>query len=215
MNARLRRTTGQAGRPAPHDPFAACLDERALLHAVETHDGATATHCCNVLDLASAVARRLGLAPEEVEEIARVALLHDVGKLVIPHSILAKPGPLTPDEWVVVRAHPVVGSEAVARVTGRESLARAVRASHERWDGTGYPDGLARDDIPLASRITFVCDAYDAMRSDRPYRSARHRKVAIAELLGNAGTQFCPRCTDAVVAEVIANDYEPRRGKIA
>ena len=179
---------------------------RALLQAVETHDRPTARHSYVVLDLARRVARRLGLPSGHVAEVEQVALLHDVGKLAIPHAILSKPGPLDEEEWATMRSHPVIGADAVAQVSELAHLAPAVRASHERWDGSGYPDGLAGYDIPIASRITFVCDAYDAMTSDRPYRVARSQIVALAELLGGAGTQFCPHCADALVDELLERD---------
>ena len=178
-------------------------DGQALLRAVESHDPPTARHSYGVLDLARRVALRLGLAPDHVAEVEQVALLHDVGKLAIPQAILAKPGPLDDAEWATMRSHPEIGAAAVAEVRELAHLAPAVRASHERWDGSGYPDGLAGYDIPIASRITAVCDAYDAMTSDRPYRAARAHLVALAELLACAGTQFCPHCADALVDELL------------
>jgi HD-GYP domain-containing protein (c-di-GMP phosphodiesterase class II) len=138
-----------------------------------------------------------------VAEVAQVALLHDVGKLAVPHAILSKPGPLDDEEWAVMRSHPAIGADAVAEVRELAHLAPAVRASHERWDGSGYPDGLGEYDIPMASRITFVCDAYDAMTSDRPYRVARSQRIALAELLSGAGRQFCPHCAHALVDELL------------
>src|SRR5262249_50709845 len=130
----------------------------------------------------------------------------DVGKLTVPQTVLAKPGPLDPEEWATMRSHPVIGSAALAEVTELAHLGPAVRASHERWDGTGYPDGLAGYDIPIPSRITLVCAAYDAMTSDRPYRAARSKFVALAQLLGGAGTQFCPHCANALVDEVLESE---------
>jgi HD-GYP domain-containing protein (c-di-GMP phosphodiesterase class II) len=176
---------------------------RALLRAVATHDRPTALHSYVVLDLARRVGRRLGLPSGHVAEVEQVALLHDVGKLAIPHAILSKPGPLDDDEWATMRSHPAIGADAVAAVSELAHLAPAVRASHERWDGSGYPDGLAGYDIPIASRITFVCDAYDAMTSDRAYRAARSQLVALAEVLGGAGRQFCPHCANALVDELL------------
>jgi HD-GYP domain-containing protein (c-di-GMP phosphodiesterase class II) len=176
---------------------------RALLRAIETYDRPTARHSYLVLDLARRVGRRLGLPSAHVAEVEQVALLHDVGKFAIPHAILSKPGPLDDEGWVTMRSHPAIGAAAVAEVGELAHLAPAVRASHERWDGSGYPDGLAGYDIPIASRITFVCDAYDAMTSDRPYRAARSQLLALAELLGGAGTQFCPHCAGALVDELL------------
>ena len=146
---------------------------------------------------------RLAVASHPLHGPDSQALLHDVGKLAIPQAILAKPGALDDAEWATMRSHPEIGAAAVAEVRELAHLAPAVRASHERWDGTGYPDGLAGYDIPIASRITAVCDAYDAMTSDRPYRAARSHLVALAELLACAGTQFCPHCADALVDELL------------
>jgi HD-GYP domain-containing protein (c-di-GMP phosphodiesterase class II) len=189
-----------AGTPRPnHGPGG-----RALLRAIESHDQPTARHCDVVLDLARRVGRRLGLPRGSVAEVEQVAVLHDVGKPSIPHAILCKPGPLDDEEWTAMRSHPAIGAGAVAEVPELAHLAPAVRASHERWDGSGYPDGLAGYDIPIASRITFVCDAYDAMTSDRTYRAARSQLVALAELLGGAGSQFCPHCANALVDELLA-----------
>src|SRR2546423_9261690 len=176
----------EVSRPARTSLPVEGTSEHALLRAVETHDRPTARHSYVVLDLARRVGRRLGLARGHVAEVEQVALLHDVGKLAIPHAILCKPGPLDDAEWAPSRSHPSIGADAVAAVSELAHLAPAVRASHERWDGSGYPDGLAGYDIPIASRITFVCDAYEAMTSDRPYRAARSQLVALAELLGGA-----------------------------
>ena len=163
---------------------------RALLGAVAAHDRHTARHCYDVLWLARRVAEALDLDRATVAEVEQVALLHDVGKLSVPPAILSKPGSLDDDEWETVRAHSAAGSNAVAEVAELAHLAPAVRASHERWDGTGYPDGLAGEEIPIASRITFVCDAYDAMTSDRPYREALSEPEAVAEVRAGSGTQF-------------------------
>jgi len=194
--------SGPAGTPRPIHGSAG----RALLRAIESHDRPTARHSYIVLDLARRVARRLDLPRGHVAEVEQVALLHDLGKLAIPHAILSKLGPLDDEEWAAMRSHPAIGADAVAEVRELAHLAPAVRASHERWDGSGYPDGLAGYDIPIASRITSVCDAYDAMTSDRPYRAARSQLVALTELLGGAGTQFCPRCASALVDELLERE---------
>ncbi len=202
----VRRTSAEVTRPDKASLPVHGPNGRALLHAVESHDRPTAAHSYVVVDLARRVARRLDLPRDHVAEVEQVALLHDVGKLAIPDAILAKPGPLDEEEWAAMRSHPAIGAEAVAEVRELAHLAPAVRASHERWDGNGYPDGLAGYDIPIASRITSVCDAYDAMTSDRSYRAARSRLVALAELLGGAGSQFCPHCANALVDELIDRD---------
>jgi HD-GYP domain-containing protein (c-di-GMP phosphodiesterase class II) len=171
----------------------------ALLAVVELHDSYTAEHSRNTLRLAEAVADRLGLGPDERSEVSLVAMLHDVGKLGMPQHVLNKPGFLSPSERRLVREHPAAGARVVAQVEELAHLAPAIRAGHERWDGGGYPDGLAGEEIPIASRITFVCDAYDAMTTDRPYREARSQAEALDELRRCAGTQFCVRCVDALL----------------
>lgn len=178
-------------------------NSRALLAAVELHDPGTAQHSRNTVVLARQVARRLGLTEADRSEVELVAMLHDVGKIGLPESILCKPGPLTPAERDAVREHPAAGARVVAKVAELHHLAPAIRAAHERWDGQGYPDGLEAEEIPLASRITFVCDAYDAMTTDRPYRRAMSHAAAMCELERCAGTQFCARCAEALL-EVLA-----------
>jgi diguanylate cyclase (GGDEF)-like protein len=173
---------------------------QALLAALKGRERYGAEHAEAVLELSTAVARRLGLADAEIVQVAQVALLHDVGKLGVPEAILQKPGPLTDAEWRIVRAHPAIGERLVASIASLAHLAPAVRAEHERWDGTGYPDGLTGAEIPLASRICLACDAWHAMTSDRPYRPALSEDEARAELRRHAGTQFCPRTVDALLA---------------
>lgn len=165
---------------------------QALITAVGARDAYTARHSIAVVDNALRVARRLGLDEETIENTGRVALLHDIGKLAIPSHILHKPAGLDEDEWKIMRTHPAIGSEMVGEVPDLAHLTAAVRAEHERWDGTGYPDGLHREEIPIESRITLACDAYDAMTTDRPYRQAMSEADARAQLECNAGTQFCP-----------------------
>jgi HD-GYP domain-containing protein (c-di-GMP phosphodiesterase class II) len=135
----------------------------------------------------------------QIAETEQVALLHDVGKVAVPDEVLQKPGPLDPGELELIRQHTVTGARIVRSIAGLAHLAPAIRAGHERWDGTGYPDGLAAEDIPVVSRITFACDAYDAMTSDRPYRRSLGATEAREELCRNAGTQFCERTVDALL----------------
>jgi diguanylate cyclase (GGDEF)-like protein len=172
---------------------------QALLAALKARERYTAAHAEAVVALSTAVAEELGVSDEEVVHVAQVALLHDVGKLGVPESILQKPGGLTDAEWRIVRAHPAIGERVVASIAALAHLAPAVRAEHERWDGSGYPDGLAGAAIPLASRICLACDAWQAMTSDRPYRPALPEHAARAELRRHAGTQFCPRTVDALL----------------
>ena len=171
---------------------------QALLAALNARENYTAEHSEAVLELALDVAAELGLAPDEATSVGQVALLHDIGKVGVPDAILRKPGGLTAPEWEVMREHPAIGAQIVSAIGSLSHLAPAVRAEHERWDGGGYPDGLAGEAVPLASRICFVCDAWHAMTSDRPYRRALSAEQARAELRRNAGTQFCPATVSAL-----------------
>ncbi len=174
----------------------------ALLAALAARDGYTGDHSEAVVGHAAAVARRMGLPEGQVAEVEQVALLHDIGKIGIGDAVLNKPGPLGDAEWEIMKMHPAIGEEIVASTRGLSHLAPAIRADHERWDGKGYPDGLSGEDIPIASRIVLVCDAFHAMTSDRPYREALGVRAALAELRKNAGTQFCPRTVEAFVGMV-------------
>jgi response regulator RpfG family c-di-GMP phosphodiesterase len=182
---------------------------RTLLVALEARDFYTGAHSKQVVELASRVAGRLGLDPDTTRDVEQVALLHDIGKVGIPDAILQKQGPLDEQEWQLMRQHPAVGEHIIAGTPGLSHLAPAMRAEHERWDGHGYPDGLAGEEIPLASRITLACDALNAMTNDRPYRPAMTLELAEDELRACAGTQFDPQIVDALLAE-IPNLYRPR-----
>jgi HD-GYP domain-containing protein (c-di-GMP phosphodiesterase class II) len=146
----------------------------------------------------------LALTGVEREALSWAALLHDLGKLGVPTAVLAKTGPLTASDWVEIKRHPVIGGEMLRSLSPRlEPIAVGIRAHHERWDGTGYPDGLAGVDIPVAGRITAVADAFDAIMHRRPYRQRVYTlDEAIAELQAGAGTQFDPQ-----VVAVLANLY--------
>ena len=165
---------------------------------VELHE-----HLCDVARLASLVGRRLAMNPEELDVLTRAAELHDIGKMAVPDAILDKAGPLDAEEWAFMRRHTIVGERILGAAEALRPVARIVRSSHERWDGCGYPDSLAQDDIPLGARIVFVCDAYDAMVTDRPYRKRRTAPDALAELERCAGTQFDPAVV-AAFAKVVA-----------
>ncbi len=130
------------------------------------------------------------------------AVFHDIGKIAVPEAILNKPGPLTPEERAVIERHTLVGERILAPVEFLAGVCRLVRHEHERWDGGGYPDGLAGEAIPLGARVIFACDALHAMTSDRPYRRALPAAIAHAELRRHAGTQFDPRVVAALLAEV-------------
>jgi len=149
------------------------------------------------------VATRLELDGEELDEVVRAAELHDVGKMAIPDEVLRKPGPLTEEEWAFVRQHTIIGERILSAAPALLPVAKLVRASHERFDGSGYPDGLAADAIPLGSRIVAVCDAFQAMTSPRPYRPAIPVEDALAELRACAGTQFDPEVVKAFCEEVV------------
>jgi putative nucleotidyltransferase with HDIG domain len=172
---------------------------------IEADDQYTGDHTRDVVALTLQVADALGVDGETRRGAEFGALLHDVGKIHIPNAIINKPGPLDDAEWAVMKTHTVEGQKMLERVGG--VLARVgvvVRASHERWDGGGYPDGLAGDAIPLAARIVSACDAYNAMTTDRSYRRALPVADAIAELERCAGTQFDPAVVAALVDVAVA-----------
>jgi HD-GYP domain-containing protein (c-di-GMP phosphodiesterase class II) len=174
-----------------------------LSDVLEFEDEYTAQHSRSVVDLVNAVADELGIAPDERQELEFAAMLHDVGKISIPKEILHKPAALTEREFEIIKHHTIEGQFMLDRVGGLLGrVGEVVRSCHERWDGRGYPDGLAGEEIPIAARIVFVCDAYNAMTTDRPYRSAMPREAALAELRSNAGTQFDPRIVTALVKVV-------------
>ena len=171
----------------------------ALSSALDARDEYTGQHSSATADLAAGVAERLGLQRDEVALVRQVAVLHDIGKLGVSTEILTKPGPLEPDQAAVMREHPAIGERILSGVPGLGEVAQAIRHEHERWDGGGYPDGLAGELIPLPSRIVFACDAWHAMTSDRAYRPAMSRAAALAELREHAGTQFDPRVAQALL----------------
>jgi putative nucleotidyltransferase with HDIG domain len=174
----------------------------AQLHAA---DVTLVAHGAGVAQLAVALGWRLGIADERLATLCRAALLHDIGKRYVPREVLDKPGPLLPHERQLVEAHPAVGATMLQQA-GLRAEAPIVRNHHERWDGTGYPDRLHGDAIPLESRIILVADTFDAMTSDRPYRAAIPRAVALAEIERVAGSQLDPSAASLVrdVAGAIA-----------
>jgi HD-GYP domain-containing protein (c-di-GMP phosphodiesterase class II) len=179
-----------------------------LVSALHAADEQTEAHSHTVAALANQVGRELSLSEPDLFELGLTARLHDIGKIRVPTGILAKPGGLDERETALIRLHPLWGEEIVARIPGLEAVALLVRHHHERPDGNGYPDGLDRDRIPLASRIVAVCDAYSAMTADRPYRSAMSRGQALAELRRHAGTQF-DRDVVLALARVLEREPEP------
>jgi HD-GYP domain-containing protein (c-di-GMP phosphodiesterase class II) len=184
VNTRLRR--------AHRDTIA------ALSRSMDAKDVYTGGHVDRVAAVAVALARRLGFRGEELEAIEIGALLHDVGKIGVPEQILGKPGPLEPSEWEVIKRHPLISDYILSELDLHPFVRQCARSSHERIDGTGYPDGLAGDAIPVPARIVFVADAFDALTSARSYRPARPPLAALAEIRANAGSQFCPRVVAAL-----------------
>jgi HD-GYP domain-containing protein (c-di-GMP phosphodiesterase class II) len=174
----------------------------ALTSTVEAKDDYTACHGEDVALLSERVALRMSLSNAVARDVRYAAMLHDLGKVAVPSEILLKPGPLTDAEWVTMRSHAAIGGELVARIDAFAHLAPAVRASHERWDGGGYPDGLAGERIPLAARIIAACDTYDAIVTDRPYRPARTSREACEELSRVAGTQLDSEVVAALMQEL-------------
>jgi HD-GYP domain-containing protein (c-di-GMP phosphodiesterase class II) len=172
---------------------------QALAAAIEERDHYTRDHSETVVHLARGVAMILGLPSVKVDRIAHAALLHDVGKLGVPHEILHKRGPLTDEEWQVMADHPVAGERILLRIPELASIAPIVRHEHEHWDGSGYPDRLREHNIPIGSRIILACDAYEAMTTPRPYRPAMSKDEAVGELRSGAGITYDPEVVDALL----------------
>jgi HD-GYP domain-containing protein (c-di-GMP phosphodiesterase class II) len=178
-----------------------------LSDVLEFEDEYTAQHSRSVVDLVNAVADELGFPHDQRQELEFAAMLHDVGKISIPKEILHKPAALTDREFEIIKHHTIEGQFMLDRVGGLLGrVGEVVRSCHERWDGCGYPDGLAGDDIPIAARVVFACDAYNAMTTDRPYRGAMPSEDAVAELVANTGSQFDPKVVAAVIAVVEQGD---------
>jgi putative nucleotidyltransferase with HDIG domain len=175
-----------------------------LSDVLEADDEYTGNHSHGVVALALTVAQELGMDSIEQRNVEFGALLHDVGKIAIPNEIINKPGPLDDDEWLVIKTHTVEGQRMLDRVGGvMQEIGQIVRSSHERWDGGGYPDGLAGEQIPRAARVVACCDAFNAMTTDRSYRSAMSTDAAITELRANTGTQFDPEVVDALIRVIV------------
>jgi len=180
-----------------------------LLRALAERHPDMEGHVGGVVHLVDAVARHLGLEGDALEHVQLAAELHDVGKVAIPDDILNKPGPLDHDEWAFMRRHTLIGERIVAAAPALSPVAKLVRASHEHWDGGGYPDRLAGERIPLGARIVAVCDAYDAIVTDRPYRPARSAAQALLELRRCSGAQFDPLVVEAFAAVLAAAAEAP------
>jgi len=170
----------------------------ALVRAVEAKDVYTKGHTERVADLSVRIGQQLRLSPEQLRVLSQSAMLHDIGKIGVPDSILNKPGALTAEEFDIIKEHPVRGHAIIKGVRSLEQEVAGVRYHHERLDGTGYPDGLQGDEIPLTARIIAVADVYDALTSRRPYRAAWSRTQALELLDQEAGHQFDPACVAAL-----------------
>jgi HD-GYP domain-containing protein (c-di-GMP phosphodiesterase class II) len=179
-----------------------------LLRVLAERDPDLGTHLNEVTDLCRRTAQHLQIPEEKMTALTQAAALHDVGKSAIPDPILQKPGPLTDEEMMFIRRHTIIGERILGAAPALSKSAKLVRWSHERYEGGGYPDGIAGEDIPIGSRIIAVCDAYHAMISDRAYRPARTPGEAVAELRRCAGSQFDPAVVEAFCA-ALAGPPEP------
>jgi putative nucleotidyltransferase with HDIG domain len=192
-STRMMQPTARSGErfPSAIAPF---------VRLIEVRDARTARHSERVATVVAALGERLGFAETEQCELTHAGWLHDLGKIGVPDSILLKDGPLEADEWDVMRCHPAWGADALAEAPGMSAVAHAVRSHHERWDGGGYPDAIAAEDIPLASRVIAVCDALCAITEERPYRDAVALADAIAIVRAGAGKNFDAGLVDELVA---------------
>lgn len=183
---------------------------RPLVAAVEAKDPYTHGHSARVSTLAARLALRMRLSPETVRAVAEGAYLHDIGKIAVPDAVLNKPGPLSPDERLLVETHSIAGWEIASRAPSLRHTLVAVRHHHERWDGSGYPDGLVTADIPLAARIVATADVWDALTSDRAYRGAWTEEQAVAYFHDERGRHFDPDCIEALLAQLAdENGHRP------
>ena len=181
----------------------------ALAATLDAKDHYTEGHSRHVATLGVALARAVGCAPDEIEAVRIGGLLHDIGKIGVPEALLNKSGGLTDDEWAIVRAHPDIGARILAPLGALQEILPLVRYHHERWDGHGYPLRMQGDAIPLGARILAICDAYDTMVSDRPYRRGIGRADALARLAAAAGTQFDPQLVRLFIALPLDGTVKP------
>ncbi|MDH3785264.1 MAG: HD-GYP domain-containing protein, partial [Acidobacteriota bacterium] len=198
-----RRATRAALDETTHDVHDSIA--RALAHSLVVEDRELRHHLDRVRELCKALARRFSFTPPECRSLSMAAILHDVGKIAVPRRILDKPARLDADEWRQVRMHPGVGAEIISSIDFPQAVQDAVRHHHERWDGTGYPDGLAGDEIPLGARILSAVDCYDALVSDRPYRAAYTESRALDYLNEQSGHMFDPTVVEALVDHLRSN----------
>jgi diguanylate cyclase (GGDEF)-like protein len=191
----------------PSRPTAARRQAReVLLRTMSAKQPELNDHAGNVADLAVRVGHELGLEGEALDDVTQAAQLHDIGKVGVPDAILNKSGRLSESDWAFVRTHTILGERILHGAPALRTVARFVRASHERWDGSGYPDRLCATEIPLGARIISVCDAYEAMTTDRPYRAAVTHETACQELRRCSGRQFDPAVVDAFITVVDSSD---------
>ena len=200
-----RMYTHKHGRPSGAGEQA----HDVLVHILRAKQHGLQDHSTGVTRLAAPIGRRMGMNAEEIDELTRAAALHDIGKVGIPDAILAKPGPLDPEEWDFIRQHTLLGERILSAAPALRPIATIVRATHERWDGLGYPDGMRTTEIPLAARIIAVCDAYDAIITHRSYRPAQTPEAARQELKREAGHQFDPAVITTFLAELDRSDTDP------
>ncbi|RLD16387.1 MAG: hypothetical protein DRI22_01315, partial [Caldiserica bacterium] len=180
---------------------------KALAHALEARDPYYQGHSERVARYSVEIARKMGLPQEQVENVRRAALIHDIGKIGVPDTILLKPSSLTKQEWEKIREHPKIGEEIVKPIDFLQNISPIIRSHHERWDGLGYPDGLKGEEIPMGARIIAVADSYDSMTSSRPYREALSREGALEELKREKGRQFDPHLVD-IFLEILKEEIE-------
>jgi putative nucleotidyltransferase with HDIG domain len=183
--------------------------------ALSAKDPATSEHSERCSWYTAELARELGLSDADVETLRLAALLHDLGKLVTPDEILRKPGPLDKDETASMRQHPIHGMSMLTQIDAAAQAIPTILHHHEHFDGSGYPDGLAGDEIPIASRILLVTDAFDAMTTDRPYRKAMPEEAAIQELRRCSGSQFDPHIVEAFLRVISRTGAHPLRASAA
>jgi diguanylate cyclase (GGDEF)-like protein len=195
-----RRMYSQKGRRADS---ASSQTRGVLLRVLHEREPELERHLDGVARLAATFGRQLSLDSEELDVLVRAAELHDIGKIAIPDEILHKSGELTPEEWTLMRKHPMIGQRVLDAAPALGEVAELVRSTHERWDGSGYPDGLSGREIPIGSRVILICDAYNAMTEGRPFRAARSNKQALEELVSEAGTQFDPELVKTFTEKVM------------
>jgi putative nucleotidyltransferase with HDIG domain len=179
-----------------------------LNRTMEAKDSYTSGHAARVQEYAVSLAKEIGMSERKIENIRKAAILHDIGKIGIDDSILKKSGSLTAAEYSMIKQHPVIGAEILKDVDFLKEITEIIRHHHERYDGKGYPDGLKGDAIPIEAAILAIADVYDAMTSNRPYRSAMEKDVALREIRQNAGTQFDPILADKFVQIIYTQQVE-------